>query len=245
MKSMADKLKERGRDIDQDESPDESYDESYDENSDENLDESINENSDEFTEERPKQARNKVASQAEDDFSDLEEGQLSPIVAKNLKKPMSVYGIGPIFGLIAVILTVAGILLRKKWVFDSGVPENKVLRYIYLGLGIAIILAGVIIYFQAVFGARIDDYIRRGKLCTEGVYAWVRNPIYTALLFACTGALFISGNVYMYAIPIILWILLTILLKKTEEPDLFKRFGQEYADYYATVNRVLPKPPAR
>ena len=185
------------------------------------------------------------SSQPEDDFSDLEEGQLSPIVARDLKKPMSVYGIGPVFGLIAVLLTVAGILLRKKWIFESGVPENKVLRYIYIGLGIAIILAGIIIYYQAVFGVRVDDYIRRGRLCTEGIYAWVRNPIYTAILFACTGALFISGNVYMYAIPILLWILLTILLKKTEEPDLFQRFGQEYGEYYTKVNRVLPKPPSK
>ncbi len=49
----------------------------------------------------------------------------------------------------------------------------------------------------------------------------------------------------MYAIPILLWILLTILLKKTEEPDLFQRFGQEYGEYYTKVNRVLPKPPSK
>lgn len=181
----------------------------------------------------------------EDDYSDLEEGQLKPIVTKTLKTPMSVYGIGPVFGLIALVLTAAGIFFRNRWIFSSGIPDNQVLKYSYLGAGVLLILIGLVIYWKAVFGIRIDDYIASQKLCTEGIYGWTRNPIYAAILFACTGALFISGNVYMYAIPVVLWILLTLLLKKTEEPDLFKRFGQEFADYYATVNRVLPKPPAK
>ena len=181
----------------------------------------------------------------EDDYSDLEEGQLAPIVVKEIKTPMSTWGIGPVFGLIAIALTVAAILLRDKWIFDSGIPESDALRYTYIGIGCVLILAGLVIYWKAVFGSRIDDYIKTGRLCTEGIYAWVRNPIYTAILFACTGALFISGNTYMYFIPILLWIILTILLKKTEERDMFQRFDQEYLDYMSTVNRVIPKPPAK
>ncbi|MBR0146639.1 MAG: isoprenylcysteine carboxylmethyltransferase family protein [Eubacterium sp.] len=179
----------------------------------------------------------------EDDYSDLEEGQLAPIVTKAVKTPMSTYGVGPLFGLIAIALTIAGIVFRDKWIFKSGIPDNQVLKYGYLGFGVVLILAGLVLYWKAVFGIRIDDYIGSGKLCTDGIYAWTRNPIYAGILFVCTGALFISGNVYMYAIPILLWILLTVLLKKTEEPDMFQRFGQEYGDYYANVNRVLPKPP--
>ena len=158
---------------------------------------------------------------------------------------MSTYGIGPVFGLIAIVLTIAGILLRKKWIFESGIPDSSVLKYSYLGLGVVLILIGLFIYWKAVFGIRIDNYLNAGKLCTGGIYAWTRNPIYAAILFVCTGALFISGNVYMYVIPILLWILLTVMLKKTEEKELFKRFGQEFLDYMVNVNRILPKPPAK
>ena len=49
----------------------------------------------------------------------------------------------------------------------------------------------------------------------------------------------------MYFIPILLWIILTLLLKNTEERELFRRFDQEFADYVAKVNRVFPKPPAK
>jgi len=181
----------------------------------------------------------------EDDYSDLEEGQLAPIVTTNVKLPMSVYGIGPVFGLIAIALTVGAILLRKKWIFTSGIPDSQALRYIYIGLGCVVILIGLVMYWKAVFGIRIDDYINSNRLCKEGIYAWTRNPIYAAILFVCTGALFISGNVYMYALPVVLWILLTILLKKTEEIDMFKRFGQDYLDYSVVTNRVLPKPPKK
>ena len=170
---------------------------------------------------------------------------LPPIVSKNVVMPMSSFGIGPVFGAIAVVLTVLGIVFRKRWIFASGIPSSNVLRYIYLGLGIVLCLAGLLIYLEAVFGVRIDSYIKANKLCTEGVYAWTRNPIYTGILFVCTGALFISGNVYMYVIPIFLWGLLTILLKKTEEPVLIQRFDQEFVDYMVSVNRVLPKPPAK
>ena len=181
----------------------------------------------------------------EDDYSDLEEGQLAPIVTTTAKTPMSVYGIGPVFGLIAILLTVGAILLRNKWIFKSGIPDSQTLRYIYMGLGGVVILIGLVIYWKAVFGIRIDDYINTGRLCKGGIYAWTRNPIYAAILFICTGALFISGNVYMYALPIVLWILLTLLLKNTEERDMFKRFGQDYLDYAAVTNRVLPKPPKK
>ena len=180
-----------------------------------------------------------------DDFSDLEADQLSPIVATDVKVPMSTYGIGPVFGLIAIALTVAGVLLRDKWIFKSGIPDSNIWKYSYLGLGILVILVGLLIYWRAVFGIKIDNFINSGKLCTTGIYAWTRNPIYAAIIFVSAGALFISGNVYMYVIPILLWALLTVLLKKTEERDMLKRFGQEYLDYMVKVNRILPKPPAK
>ena len=177
--------------------------------------------------------------------ADPEGNELPPIVATEVKMPMSVFGIGPVFGIIAVLLTAFGIIFRKRWIFASGIPSSNIMRYTYIGVGILIAVIGLIMWLDAVFTVRVDDYIRANKLCTKGVYGWTRNPIYAGILFICTGALFISGNVYMYFIPILLWIILTILLKKTEEPELIKRFGLEYTDYLVSVNRVLPKPPKK
>ena len=182
-----------------------------------------------------KDANDESTAKIVEDLSDL-----PPIVAKDVVMPMSSFGIGPVFGGIAIVLTGLGIFFRNRWIFKSGIPSSDVLRYIYLGLGIVLCLAGLFLWLEAV--GRVDRCIKTNKLCTDGVYAWTRNPIYAGILLICTGALFISGNVYMYFIPILLWGLLTILLKKTEEPDLIRRFGDDYLDYMIAVNRVLPKP---
>jgi len=179
------------------------------------------------------------------DFADLEENSLPPIVTKNVVLPMSQFGIGPVYGLIVIALTAFGLFFRKRWIFESGIPSSDVLKYIYIGFGVLLILIGGKLFLDAQFTERIGDHIDQNKLCTTGVYAWTRNPIYAALLFISTGILFISGNVYMYFIPILLWIILTLLLKNTEERELFRRFDQEFADYVAKVNRVFPKPPAK
>ena len=158
---------------------------------------------------------------------------------------MSSFGIGPVFGIITVLLTAFGLFFRNRWIFSSGIPDSNVLKYIYIGLGAVAILIGGKLFLDAQFTERIGDYISSNKLCTTGVYAWTRNPIYAGILLVATGILFISGNVYMYFIPILLWAILTLLLKKTEEPVLIGRFDQDYIDYMAKVNRVLPKPPAK
>jgi len=178
-----------------------------------------------------------------DDFP--EGGTLPPIVAKNVVLPMSSVGIGPVFFIIAALFTAFGIVFRNRWIFKSGIPDSNVLKYVYIGLGVVAILIGGKLILDAQFTERIGDYIASNKLCTTGVYAWTRNPIYSGILFFVTGILFISGNVYMYFIPILLWAILTLLLKKTEEPVLIGRFDQDYIDYMAKVNRILPKPPAK
>ncbi len=78
------------------------------------------------------------------------------------------------------------------------------------------------------------------KLVTTGVFAFVRNPIYSAFMFCCWGASFISNNLYfLFTIPLY-WGLLTVLVKKTEEVWLKEIFGAEYIAYCKRVNRCIP-----
>ena len=73
-----------------------------------------------------------------------------------------------------------------------------------------------------------------------GVYSMVRNPIYSAFLLVCIGAILIADNLVLFIIPIIGWIYMTLMLKNTEEKWLLNLYGQEYADYCKRVNRCLP-----
>lgn len=174
----------------------------------------------------------------DDLLQELEDEFAERKVVKVAAKPLPTYGAGPVFGAVAIGLTVLGIIFGHVGPLKGGVSST--LRIPYIVIGAILIIAGFVMWKKAVFDTRIDDYLSSGKLATTGIYAYTRNPIYTAILFACTGALFISGNVYMYVLPIIFWAFLTILLQKTEEPLLLARFGDEFKKYMNRVNRVIP-----
>ena len=77
-------------------------------------------------------------------------------------------------------------------------------------------------------------------LITTGVYSIVRNPVYSAVLLMCTGAICMANNLVLFFIPVICWIYITIFLKLTEEKWLVNLYGQEYIEYCKRVNRCIP-----
>jgi protein-S-isoprenylcysteine O-methyltransferase Ste14 len=80
------------------------------------------------------------------------------------------------------------------------------------------------------------------KLVTTGPYAHVRNPMLTGvfiLLFGL-GVLFRSISLAFIFTP--LFFLINVLeLKAIEEPELEKRFGQEYLEYKERVPMFIPR----
>ena len=174
----------------------------------------------------------------DDLLQELEDEFAERKVVKVDSRPLPTYGAGPVFGAVAIGLTVLGIVFGHIGPLKGGVSST--FRIPYIVIGAILIIAGLFMWKSAIVDAGIDEYISSGKLATTGIYAYTRDPIYAAILFICTGALFISGNVYMYVLPILLWAFLTILLQKTEEPLLLGRFGDEFARYMRRVNRVIP-----
>ncbi|MCM1488716.1 MAG: isoprenylcysteine carboxylmethyltransferase family protein [Firmicutes bacterium] len=156
------------------------------------------------------------------------------------KEHLPMYGVGPIYVCVIIILTVAAVILGHCELFKKGLIE--MLKIPFLIIGILLILCGIILWCGAVFRSKIDDGINENKLVTSGVYALCRNPIYTAFMFFCTGALFISGNVFLLPLFFVFWIFMTVLMKNTEEKWLGKLYGKDYFDYCKRVNRCIPFP---
>ena len=70
------------------------------------------------------------------------------------------------------------------------------------------------------------------KLVITGPYAYSRNPMLTGIFFLMFGTGFWISSFSLVLIFTPLFILTNVLeLKKIEEPELEKRFGQEYTDY--------------
>ena len=154
------------------------------------------------------------------------------------REHLPLYGVGPVIGGFQILVTVVGIVLSCMGYFDFGKIEalNIPLKFI----GIVIIIFGVYLYLSANFQSRLFDNITENKLVTTGVYSIVRNPIYSAFLLACTGAVCIANNVVLFVIPVLCWAFMTIVLKFSEEKWLKNLYGDEYVQYCKRVNRCIP-----
>ncbi|MBE6835194.1 MAG: isoprenylcysteine carboxylmethyltransferase family protein [Ruminococcaceae bacterium] len=154
-----------------------------------------------------------------------------------MKDKLPVYGVGPIYGIGISAISVLMIIFAKT-LFKSGSIAG--LKIPFLILGIIFILGGVAVWISAVIIAKIDDGIKSNTLVTHGIYAYCRNPIYTAVTFVNVGALLIANNLWLLILPFGYWVFLTVLMKHTEEKWLLDMFGRQYTDYCKTVNRCIP-----
>ena len=154
------------------------------------------------------------------------------------KNTLPVFGVGPIYAVSCIILTVLGLFLKKKGFLNGG--DLPGLKSEAMRIGFMLIFIGVALWIYAVLIQRISKEISSGHLVTIGIYSIVRNPIYLAFLCVCTGILITAHNVYLLIIPVVLYIFLTVLMKQTEEKWLLDKFGSEYIEYCKHVNRVIP-----
>ena len=154
------------------------------------------------------------------------------------RKHLSIWGVGPAYAVICGLLTAAGITARNLgWLESGAVPAWDVPMTI---AGFALIAAAAVLFYQAHLRTKLFDHVRENHLVTTGVYAWVRNPVYSAAMLLCTGLLLMAYNLWLLLLPPVFWALLTALLIPTEEKWLRSLYGQEYIDYCARVNRCIP-----
>ncbi len=142
------------------------------------------------------------------------------------------------------VLTALMILICALTGFlSNGLTNRSWERCIYIVLGIALLFFAYLLFFKAKNDSKIENAVIACRLITDGVYAYVRNPMDTAALFVNAAVLFIYGNVYLYILLFIYWVAFTIVLKKTEELWLRMEFGKDYAIYYDSVGRLIPLKP--
>ncbi|MGI5067397.1 methyltransferase family protein [Treponema denticola] len=159
---------------------------------------------------------------------------------KENQEHLPVMGVGPVCIAIMIAFTAAGIALVKFNMLISGDVGGGAIAVLFVIAGILCIAGGAILWYAAVFSAKIDITIKSNRLETGGVYAIVRNPIYSAFLFICIGTLLFCRNWYVLILPPLFWVYLTVFMKLTEERWLSERFGEEYKAYSKRVNRFIP-----
>ena len=138
------------------------------------------------------------------------------------------------------VIAVTVLLFRPQIILgDPGLDRLLVL------CGAAIALAGEAIRLTTIG----FEYIERGgkqgkvyasKLVQGGVYALTRNPMYVGNALIAIGIAMVTGTrgAYLVLIPLFLFIYQAIV--SAEEAYLRPRFGRDYDEYCAKVNRFLP-----
>lgn len=154
------------------------------------------------------------------------------------KGHLPILGVGPLYVVTIILMTIISITLSATGIIPVITFAN--FQWIFVLIGILCFIIGITLWLKAVIIDRLDTHIIKNELVTTGVYAYVRNPVYSAFMFVCTGVLLIYGNLVLLVLPIIYWGFMTVLMKLTEEKWLEDLYGKEYVQYRQRVNRCIP-----
>jgi protein-S-isoprenylcysteine O-methyltransferase Ste14 len=79
------------------------------------------------------------------------------------------------------------------------------------------------------------------KLVVTGLFRYVRNPIYIAVVAVILGQALLFGDPRLLWYGAILWLFFHVAVVMFEEPALKQTFGAEYESFRANVPRWIPR----
>jgi protein-S-isoprenylcysteine O-methyltransferase Ste14 len=142
------------------------------------------------------------------------------------------------FVLPVTVLVIIPALIQQPMTTGNGV---------WFFAGILLAIAGLALLFATV---SIISSIGKGtlapwsptqKIVIQGPYAHVRNPMITGVLTTLLGESFLFASISIFLWCILFFLINNVYFSLSEEPDLLKRFGTEYAEYRRHVPRWIPR----
>ena len=79
------------------------------------------------------------------------------------------------------------------------------------------------------------------RLVVGGVYRYVRNPMYMAVLAVIVGQALLLGRLGLLLYAAATWLLVAAFVRWYEEPTLTRRFGEDYEAYRRSVPAWRPR----
>ncbi len=114
-----------------------------------------------------------------------------------------------------------------------------------IGVGLALYVLGLTLTFvaQLQMGTswRIGvDPRERTMLVTTGLFRWVRNPIYSAVLLCFGGCALLLPTTLALGGWLVILVAVQLQVRLVEEPYLLDVHGQAYREYASRVGRFVP-----
>ena len=131
----------------------------------------------------------------------------------------------------------------SRWRFDTGPIAWLPLRVLG-GLLIVIGAAGLLDSFArfALKGLGTPAPVFPTQhLVLSGLYRYVRNPMYVAVVSLIVGQAFFFGNIHLLEYGAIVWLITHVFVLSYEEPTLRRTYGEEYEALCANVPRWIPR----
>lgn len=159
-------------------------------------------------------------------------------------------------------LTVYAIFMITKFQFNMKVTKTIVALHVIVSLltigtflalvvselnvgitsliAVLLIVPGIILIYKAVRNLKSQVFVPETLLVQHGAYKRIRNPIYSGMILAAFGCVFLtfSALVLAYAAVLLVYYLFII---RTEERELTGRLGEDYINYRKDVPSLIPR----
>lgn len=113
-----------------------------------------------------------------------------------------------------------------------------------VGLGAAVLISAFVRFVVEGAGTPAPVAPTR-RLVIGGLYRYVRNPMYVAVIAIILGQALALGQRSLLGYALIVWLAFATFVKLYEEPTLRRRYGAEYDAYRRAVPAWIPRLRAR
>lgn len=159
-----------------------------------------------------------------------------------MRKIFAIFG-SAVFFVIAPVV-VAG--LAPWWISGRG-RDTASLGWPLQGIGILLIAAGALALLDSFarfalqgLGTPAPVFPTR-RLVVTGLYRYVRNPMYVAVVAVILGQSLALGNASVFWYGCIVWLAFHLFVLAYEEPALRSVYGAQYEAFCSNVPRWIPR----
>ncbi len=151
---------------------------------------------------------------------------------------------------VSILFTIFGgpgivLVYLPLWITRFRVPAGEpwwqiVLAGVLITAGLTPLLESILRFIYAGRGTLMPTAPTE-HLVVSGFYRYVRNPMYTGVLFALAGELILFERRSLAIYAAMVWLVVHLFVCFYEEPTLTRRYGDEYLRFKQNVPRWLPR----
>ncbi|MBI3702395.1 MAG: isoprenylcysteine carboxylmethyltransferase family protein [Rhizobiales bacterium] len=143
----------------------------------------------------------------------------------------------PLLALAAVVIGLALDWLLPAYVLSVllTMSDRIVIGALLIAAGLGLAVSALGLFRSA--GTHAEPWKPSTTLVTEGIFKWLRNPMYVGLIFILAGVSILLASDWMLVMTIVFAPVIHFGVVKREERYLEAKFGEAYRQYKARVQR--------